>query len=774
MAQTPKSVSVNVLGTTNTTIYTVPALKTAVVKAVIGANSDSSGSTLTVSKYVAGQNYPIFTNQPPVAVNATGGTTIRGVNLLTAPITMAAGEELKAYASATSFYNLPNVATFTLGSDGSNPTVYQTYYGNGKYVSVGATASGGAFIATSTDAITWTQNTAVIPLTSQLTQVVNIGSIWVAINPSVAATILYSTDNAVTWAPSGFVAGTNLNGLAASSTTFLVSGTDNRLYYSTDGNTWTQSTSYFTTVGTSVTIRNISWSGTHWLVSNANSGLVSSDLVTWDSYTTVNFGKAISTLTQSVAWSGAYSKYYSCRNTASVPNIFSSTKGLVWTTLATITTQGVQKMACAGANTVILGLPPTGSTERYVSTNGTTFTTANDVGGYSGPVFGLDNGYYLSTGINDSSMGLSTDPTVSTGTTRGSLRAGYIKCAAADPVSGKWVAVQVGDSPTTIFIDGGTSGTNIGGTSYNTGLDAATYGTPQSVCWSSADSYFYMVTTNGYVYRFTTYNTGFAAVGIVSSPALNSSYQIFIRAVGTTLYVVAGNTGQPSTINIGSTLTGGASWLLQDFNSGSYTNSYVNCASMQRNGQYWGEGGATNGTDFLWLNNAGRCYVLTPSNGVSTMRMPTPANPGRVQTAGSYQFVYGGYDSSTAFSYGYWYSTNAITTYGDWVGWGNISDYPSYVNRPANRVAYIGSTYYIVSYASSYLYSSSTPVMLSGKGSGSSFAGVTPVMPTAGFANDGTNLAGSIFSAAFYCCKTTTPSNFLYAATVTASIVEID
>jgi hypothetical protein len=156
------------------------------------------------------------------------------------------------------------------------------------------------------------------------------------------------------------------------------------------------------------------------------------------------------------------------------------------------------------------------------------------------------------------------------------------------------------------------------------------------------------------------------------------------------------------------------------------------------------------------------------------MRMPTPANPGLVQTAGAYQFVYGGYDSVVAFTYGYWYSTNAITTYGDWVGWGNISDYPSYVNRPANRVLYIGSTYYLVSYASSYLYSSSTPVMLSGKGSGSSFAGVTPVMPTAGFAIDGTNLAGSIYGSAFYFCKTTTPNSYLYAATVTASIVEID
>jgi hypothetical protein len=47
-------------------------------------------------------------------------------------------------------------------------------------------------------------------------------------------------------------------------------------------------------------------------------------------------------------------------------------------------------------------------------------------------------------------------------------------------------------------------------------------------------------------------------------------------------------------------------------------------------------------------------------------------------------------------------------------------------------------------------------------------------MPTSGFAIDGTNLAGGIYTSALYCCKTTTPNSYLYAATMTASIVEID
>jgi hypothetical protein len=64
--------------------------------------------------------------------------------------------------------------------------------------------------------------------------------------------------------------------------------------------------------------------------------------------------------------------------------------------------------------------------------------------------------------------------------------------------------------------------------------------------------------------------------------------------------------------------------------------------------------------------------------------------------------------------------------------------------------------------------------MLNRRTSGASIAGVQPVMPTGGFANDGTNLAGGIIGSALYFCKTTTPSNFLYAATMTASIVEID
>jgi hypothetical protein len=775
MAQTPKSISVNVLGQTNATIYTVPALKTAVVKTVIGTNADTSGSTLTVSKYVSGQNFPITANQAPIYSNATGATSVFGYNLISSPITMAAGEELKVYPNAASYYNLPNVSTFTNASDGNAPVINQVYYGNGKYVAVGYTSSGGAFIATSTDAVTWTQNTAVIPLTSALDQVVNVGSTWLATNNSASASMLYSTDNGVTWAPSAFGVATPLRSLAASNSTFVVGGNNGRIYYSTDGNTWTESTSFITATGSAITVYAVSWSGSHFMVSNAFGTLATTDLVTWFSYASTNFGRNASGVWQSSTWSSAYSRYYTCRNNSSTPNINSSPNGLLWTNLLSSTVYGIQKMAAAGSNTVILGMPPTGTSDRLVSTNGTTFTAASDVNGLSGPVFGLANGYFLSCGNNDSTMSLSTNPTTISGTTRSSLRAGYITCAAADPVSGQWVAFQTADGSNTIFIDGGTSGTNIAGTSYNTTLSAASVGAAQSVCWSAADSYFYMITTTGRVYRLTTYNTGFTSMGTVPSGGASSSgHQCDIMAVGTTLYAITSNTGVAATLYIGSTLTGGASWVAQDFNGGSYTNSYLECTTATRDGNYWGEALSTNGTDILWVNSRGWCYVITPSVAATSMRMPVIPS-GYVQTVNSINFVYGGYWNSGGYPlYGYFFSNNAMTTYGTWVALGNFSAYFNSNQSPANKFAYVGSNYYGMEMGSNYLYSNSTPTMSTSRGSGSTIAGVRVVMPIAGFANDGTNLAGSPKGSALYVCKTTTPSNFLYAATMTASIIEID
>jgi hypothetical protein len=71
------------------------------------------------------------------------------------------------------------------------------------------------------------------------------------------------------------------------------------------------------------------------------------------------------------------------------------------------------------------------------------------------------------------------------------------------------------------------------------------------------------------------------------------------------------------------------------------------------------------------------------------------------------------------------------------------------------------------------MYSGTTLIGGTGSiGTGNSIAGTKIVSSAWGFTSDGTNMVGST-SRLDFTMNTTTPSAFLYAATVTASIVEI-
>jgi len=90
---------------------------------------------------------------------------------------------------------------------------------------------------------------------------------------------------------------------------------------------------------------------------------------------------------------------------------------------------------------------------------------------------------------------------------------------------------------------------------------------------------------------------------------------------------------------------------------------------------------------------------------------------------------------------------------------------------------YVGGSYYVTSsILNGYIWTGTTPTNIANNyaGIGSSFAGVTVVNPSNGWMIDGTNLVSSRNGTNLTnVCKTTTPSQFLYGATVNASIVEI-
>lgn len=767
MPTTPISVSTGIQGYINTTLYTVPVGRTAICKAVVAQGANNGDYSFTISKYTNGQNYPLNYNQVNQRTPATGGTKVSGVNLITEPITLGAGDEIRAYANTDSLYNLPNVSTTSIrAADGSIAGINAILFANGIYMVVG-NCTAGTFVATSSDAITWTQQTGALPFGGNWNRIDCNGSIWIAwLTSNSQGTVYYSSDNGVTWLPSTIVSGAiNIQQVVNNGTTFLTNASNNRLYYSTNGSTWTQSTSYYTAVSNvSVPIHNIGWSGSHFIAENDYGNLASVDLVTWFGYTGISFGNSLSSVYYT-SWSAAYSKYYSTRANSSVPNIHSSPNGLLWTNLASATTP-VYKVCCAGSNTVLLAAVGTGSAVRWKSTDGATFASASDLNGYTGPLYGLENNYFLQFANNgtNNACSLSTDPTTTTGTSAGSTQAGFISTgAAADPVSGKWIGIGYVTSNNMFFI-GGTSGTNIG-TNYNTGVGVSTSGIPVSVTWSAVDGYFYILTNSGLVYRCTSYNSGITQVGNTGVGAQDNNS---IKAIGTNLYVVGAN--YVNSVFISSTYSGGSTW-----SSFGYAGiSYNRTGDVIRGFGYYGEALATNGTDLVWCNQLGSSYAITPSFSTSAMRMPQPIGCGTAQTVNSNTFMYGGYVPSTGGEpQGYFSSTNVITTYGQFnyiTGYVIQSQY-----NPANKVAYIGGNYYVTSSAGNIWKGSSvTNIPFNRATSGTSIAGNTVVSPTYGWSGNtsflvsipgGDNLASV--------CKTATPSNFLYAATITASIVEI-
>ena len=774
MPTTPISVSTGIQGQVNSTVYTVPVGRTAIVKAV-SAQAVTSGSTnVTVSKNIGGQNFPVVVNQSSTTVPPTGGTDRYNDNALSAPLTLGSNEQLKVYTGASNAYALPNVSTAGLtAADGSSYFIYANLFANGIYMAVGQCTSG-VYVATSTDAITWTQQTGALPFGTRFNMLSCNGSVWVAANTnSTQGTVYYSSDNGVTWGASVIVAGAfNCGQIVNNGSTFLISFNNGKIYSSTNGSSWTESTTYYTTIGsTNTVIFNIGWTGSHWIVDNQYGSVASTDLTTWYGYVTPNSGRSISGVF-ATEYSSAYNKYYTSRNLADVPNIWSSPNGLLWENLAT-SAFAPYKINCAGSNTVLIAVGSSGGTSVLKSTNGSTWASATVQGSYAGPMWGLENGYYLTMandGSNDACM-LSTDPTVSTGTTRGVTRVFACRNAAADPVSGKWIGV--GDDGTDIFFMGGTSGTNIG-TTFNPSLTVGANGTPRSVTWSAVDGYFYMVTTTGRVLRGTAFNSAWTTQ-VTNGIGSGGDGQQCIKAVGTTLYVVSNNTS--NTVWTSSTLTNGSSWTQTNYVTLN-ANAYRNTGVVSGGGSYNAEALATNGTDLVWTNTYGQSYALTPSVSTNGMRMPIPQAIGMPQTVNSNTFLYGGYfGASYGDVYGYFTSPNVITTYGTFVNLNSLGTFWSTSGTMPNKMNYVGGNYYVTSsIINGYIWTGTTPTNIVNNfaGIGSTFAGVTVVNPSNGWMIDGTNLVASRNGTNLTnVCKTTTPSSFLYGATITASIVEI-
>jgi len=772
MPTTPISVSVNMAGGNTATavnLYTVPAGKTAIVKSMFAQSASGTTGSTSISKSISGQSYPIVNNQYNYYQGPTGSTLINTTNLLQAPLTLGAGEILQASTGDAGVYVIPSVSTApTTAADGNSVTVKQIVYGNSIYMMIGYTSTG-AYVATSTDCVTWTQRTAASSLASQFTALAYTNGIWVASKISTSSAVYYSTDNGVSWTTASGMAGITPGSIYGANSQFVVIATNNRLWYSTNGNTWTESTSFYT-LHSGNSIYNGGWSGSYWIFGSRYGNLATTNFTTWVGYNSISYGQNDVSAFASIDYSPAYGKYYATRQSTSNPNIFRSTEGLTWDNLASLTTFGPQKIACAGSNTVLIACDVGSTTARAVSTNGTTWASGTDSRSYAGQVFGLANGYYLTyaNGTSDECY-VSTNPTSSTGTLFSGGNDFAVAAAAADPISGKWCSVGQRSSSSEWRIQGGTSATNINAVVYPSITTDSTNGTPVSVCWSAADGYFYMLTDTGQIRRSATYNGTWTLQGYTGmSGGYSAAYGMVIRAVGTTLYAIQGNLA--SSVYVGSTLNGGAGWSA--INLATNFPGYYQPTVQYRSGQYKEGNGATNGSYFLMMNRYGTVTGFNPAGVASNIITPPMGCNGFQSDVNGYTFAYAGYNPNQE-TFGVWWSTNPMTTYGSYFK--TDSARLGVISGVSNKVTYVSGSYYLNSIDNTgNVYSSSNLSSWTSKTSGITLCGVPTFYGGGGYANDGTNyVAWRTSGLTNEVTRTPSPQNYIYAQTMTVSLVEI-
>lgn len=719
MAQTPISVSSNLTGGVASTVYTVPASTTAIVKTALGKNVTGGNSLFTLQKVVSGNYYPLTIQQNPIVTPATGGTANQSVNLLSGPVTLAAGESISVFDSASPYYKFNATGSFT----STTSTSYEfrnMWYGNGVYIAVGAdNTNNTSIMARSTDAITWTEIATGNKLANTAYQyfIKNIGSTWVACVAS-NRNIIYSTDNGLTWTTVTLPSGANVFAFDANSSTFAI-GAGNGLYTSTNGSTWTVSSAYQSFINATMSSNNytpqvVSWNGTYWFISNYYGTCFSTALSTFTPIFGPSGGRNMSNYFWGCNYSSVYSKYYSAAyyaisGSTKTDIIWSSTNGYVWnqtapgsTALSAGSGTGGVTVACAGSSTILFAKAGQ-SSSMLKSTDGTTWSSATDARGYGGLIFGLSNNTFL---VTDSTSGsnnfyISTDPSTLTGTNFTPNANAYFKGAASNGTG--WVAVYAdGNNSNNAKCAYGPNSTTA--TSTTQDIDSGNaYPVICGVVWWAAISKYVAWNNNGtYFWTSTTGASWTRSAFTATTNASNAS----VVVCGDYLYI-CGAANTTGTLQYWTSTT----WDIQSPADMSPTYLYNSQAAyptrytvdkytyQQSPGSL-----ASDGTNIVMSMNRdlGGGYTGVINTSISTGFI-TPANGAvQVERVNGYDIIYAGYPASGSYiGYGYTYSTDMTVsipnrgvytgTNMSYVGNGGASGYyPAY-----NQFAYYGGTYYL-------------------------------------------------------------------------------
>jgi hypothetical protein len=361
MAQTPISASALYNSTTPSTIYTVPATKTAVVKGVLASSLTTTYDTVTVNKVSGGVTYPLVRNQITGYAGAPNATQYYAptpgqatLNLLESPITLAAGDSISISTTGTSFYKTEYAV------ENSNYRIGNIAYLNGNYVVVGIdNSTGTGLILTSADGITYTKQT--FSPTVYLTNVVYGNGYYVVCNAT-GGTIHYSTD-LITWTQVSLSTTNACFALVYGGGKFVTGGANGASYYATTTPlSWTAATVF----NSSNTINAIAYIGTNYFYATTGISYYTADFTTFTQpYVALLSGQTLSAIAAS------NNKVLATNNliASTDPNTFlrSSADGITW---------------------------------------GAVTTTANSISGYvSYPVYAANGGYFVTRTNNNTGTG---------------------------------------------------------------------------------------------------------------------------------------------------------------------------------------------------------------------------------------------------------------------------------------------------------------------------------------------------------------------------------
>lgn len=669
MAQTPVSASVEVLKGT-TTLYTVPTGKTAIVKGVVGGSVVGDTPSFTVNKVSGGVTYPITVTQPTNLTPATGGTATSGNNLLKAPITLVAGESITIYTGTSDALQIPQVASY------SNTTPFTFYinqiqYANSIFMASGYFGVNSALVLTSSDGVTWTKQNLASTIPRFKSVAYGNGN-WVAIPYNLNDYLYVSADNGVTWTAVNVTtsAGSDCSSVAYVNNLWVSCWYSGYMFTTTTPATagWTSNTAWRTYVRSNGSFGNpqsIGHNGTNYIFTGQYIGIIySPDLSTFTSYGNVGGGLYMQNGIEAVgiAYSSTYSKWYcNTRGSGLTNSVYQSTDSVNWTKQTVPAYSNSASIQIAGSNSILLiqNTSALGGASAYLkSTDGTTWATASDVGGRTGPLIGLSNGYFVKfTNVTNGGYSITTDPTSITGTTLASTSTYYPTNVGASNGT-KWIAFGWNAGNSYIAMTGGSNGTTAGSWySDPNAYDINSYGYPHSACWNPADGYFYMITRFGVIFKIDSYSVG-TGMNYVTQIGNSTDTYTGIAYLNGFLYVTtARTTATQNQIYISSDFSNFTSFAL----GGTTLNSYGAYKAEFSNYSYASQNFAVNGTTSLAIvSKYGWTYNINASDPYTPYYYPQGVM--HYQRLNSVDIFAGGYDLQSNNLYGLWQYPSGFTT----------------------------------------------------------------------------------------------------------------